>query len=321
MKNASELLIVGAGGMLGTALQRVAGPLGYHASAYTEADLDITDRTAVRDTVAEFADGAPRTTAPGAVVNAAAYTDVERAEAEADRAFLVNGRAAGWLAAAAHEADLAFVHVSTDFVFDGTKPGAYLETDRPNPISVYGSSKLAGERAVLAAHPSALIVRTSWTYGLGGDNFPVKILRRARALMECQRAGGDAAHGAGDGATGSVVPGLQVVADEIGSPTYSVDLAEGLLALLSAGARGLYHLTGAGSCSRYGMALEALRLAGFSAPGDLTVEPVPAAVFPVKARRPQNSVLDCAKAAGLDVRLPAWQDGLARFLSELQTQF
>ena len=111
---------------------------------------------------------------------------------------------------------------------------------------------------------------------------------------------------------------LRVVADEVGSPTYTIDLANGLLALLSAGATGLYHLTGAGSCSRYELALETLHLAGFAVPGDLMVEPVMSASFPTRAMRPLRSMLDCGKAAGLGVRLPEWQDGLARFLGELQ---
>jgi dTDP-4-dehydrorhamnose reductase len=313
MKSGRELLIVGAGGMLGTALTRVAPRRDYEPQAYTEADLDITDRSTVRETIREFAARVAGAGVPGAVVNAAAYTDVERAEDDADRAYLVNERAAGWLAAAAQEHGLPLVHVSTDFVFDGTKGAAYVENDEPHPLNIYGASKLAGERAVVFGHPAALIVRTAWTYGLGGTNFPVKIVQRARAL-----ANGTAASRLGTAAgNGWVASVLRVVADEVGSPTYAVDLADGLLALLSTGATGLYHLTGAGACSRYELALETLRLAGLAAPGDLTVEPVTSASFPTKAVRPLTAVLDCAKAAELGVRLPPWQDGLARFLAEL----
>jgi dTDP-4-dehydrorhamnose reductase len=296
------LLIVGAGGMLGTALIRVAPSRGYTPHAYTEAQLDITDRDATRRAAADFAAEAAKTGACCAVVNAAAYTDVEKAEDDAERAFLINESAAGRLAETACENGLAFVHVSTDFVFDGAKGAPYVETDEPNPLSVYGASKLAGERAVLSAHPGALVIRTAWTYGPGGSNFPLKILQRARALVAD---------------TSSERPVLRVVADEIGSPTYAVDLADGILALLSAGATGLYHLAGAGSCSRYELALETLRFAGFTVPGDLAVEPVPSASFPTKAPRPHEAVLDCGKAAGLGVQLPAWQDGLARFVAEL----
>lgn len=311
MNNLRELLIAGAGGMLGTALQRVAEPRAYASRAYTRAQLDVTDQAAIRSAVGAFATHVGRAGVRGAVINAAAYTNVEAAEDDSDRAHLVNATSAGWLAAAARDEGLAFVHISTDFVFDGEKPGPYTEDDTPNPLSVYGASKLAGERAVTAAHPRALVIRTAWAYGPAGTNFPVKILERARAASTITAetpgatAGGDA-------------PLLRVVADEVGSPTYTLDLAGGLLALLAAGATGLFHLTGTGSCSRYELALETLRLAGFAVPGDLTVEPVTSATFPTKAKRPLNSVLDCGKAERLGVRLPAWQDALDRFVTELQ---
>jgi dTDP-4-dehydrorhamnose reductase len=294
------LLIVGAGGMLGTALARVAEQRGYAARPYLETELDITDRAAVEEIIGRFATAEPEAGIAGAVVNAAAYTDVERAEEDSERAYLINEQAAGWLAAATHECGLAFVHVSTDFIFDGAKNGPYLENDEPRPLSVYGASKLAGENTVLSGHPDALVIRTAWTYGLGSTNFPLKILQRARTLQESM-----------------VPPVLRVVIDEIGSPTYSVDLAEGLLALLSLGAKGLFHLTGGGSCSRYELALETLRLSGIDVPDDIQVEPVASASFPTKAARPLKAVLNCTKAADLGVRLPRWQDGLARFLAEL----
>jgi dTDP-4-dehydrorhamnose reductase len=306
-----QIMVVGAGGMLGTALQRAARIGGLTVRAYSEADLDITDRAAISSAIGAFAAQVSRAGVGGAVINAAAYTNVEAAEGDPDRAYLVNSTAAGWLATAASDEGLAFVHVSTDFVFDGTKVGAYLETDEPRPLSVYGTSKLAGEKAVLATDPSPLVIRTAWAFGPAGANFPVKILERAQA----------ATSGAADTATATVsgdVRVLQVVADEVGSPTYTLDLAGGMLALVAAGATGLFHLTGTGSCSRYELALETLRLAGFAVPGDLRVEPVASATFPTKAERPLNSVLDCGKAERLGVRLPAWQDGLSRFVTELR---
>lgn len=307
---AGRLLIVGAGGMLGTALRRVAPERGFVPLAYNKDELDITDRSAAQRVIAEFAAEASKAAAaagipvPCTVINAAAYTDVERAEDDTERAYLVNEHAASWLAEEAGRQGLAFVHVSTDFVFDGSKGTPYVETDDPHPLSVYGSSKLAGEQAVLSVHPSALVIRTAWTYGLGGTSFPMKILRRAQTLIA-------------DALPGSDIPVLRVVSDETGSPTYAVDLAKGLLALLSSAATGLYHLAGAGSCSRYELALEVCRLAGIRVPADLSVEPVSSADYPTKAVRPPASALDCSKAARLGVRLPAWQDGLARFVAEL----
>jgi dTDP-4-dehydrorhamnose reductase len=278
------LLIAGANGMLGTALQIVAAESGNVAVAPPEGGFDISSPRTVDDLVGAFAQQHP----DGVLINAAAYTNVERAEDEPERAFLVNDEGAANLANAAYHERLRFVHVSTDFVFDGAKAGPYVETDEPHPLSVYGASKLAGERSVVAASPDALIVRTAWVFGPGGVNFPTKILERA--------ASSDT---------------ISVVDDEIGSPTYTIDLARGILALLDAGATGIFHLANAGSCARDEMAREILRLAGLDS---VTVVPLPAATFPVKAARPANSVLDCSKAAAAGVAMPDWRDALARFI-------
>jgi dTDP-4-dehydrorhamnose reductase len=283
----SPILIAGAGGMLGTALRAVCARRGVETVVPEESTFDITSVAAVRDVVASFA-----RSHPGAVlVNAAAYTNVERAEDDSERAFRVNEFGAALLAEAAAREGLRFVHVSTDFVFDGKKAGAYTEADEPNPLSVYGASKLAGELAVAAVDPHALIARTAWVFGPGGANFPTKILGRAAQSTT-----------------------IQVVCDEVGSPTYTIDLAEGVLRLADLGAEGLFHLVGAGWCARDEMAREVLRLAGR---GDVEVEPVPASTFPSKAARPANSVLDCAKAAALGVLMPDWRDSLARFVVTL----
>lgn len=282
------VLIAGASGMLGTALQRVLSVGGVRSSAPPEAAFDITDADVVAAVVGVFASECPG----GLFVNAAAYTNVERAEDDAETAYRVNERGARLLAEAARDAGLGFVHVSTDFVFDGAKPGAYVEDDPTNPLSVYGASKLAGERAVAEAYPEALIVRTAWVFGPAGENFPVKILRAARAD-----------------------PSLKVVTDECGSPTYTIDLATGLLALADAGATGLYHLAGSGSCTRFELAVETLRLAGL----DVPVEPVSSETSPSRAARPANSVLDCSRSEALGVTMPHWREALARFVLEAET--
>jgi len=278
------LLIAGAGGMLGHALQAVCSQRDRSFFAPVESEFDITSVQEVSRVVTSFAALHPG----GVLVNAAAYTNVERAEDDPETAFAVNRTGARLLAHAAARAGLPFVHVSTDFVFDGTKKGAYTEDDVPNPLSVYGVSKLAGERVVLAANPRALIVRTAWVFGPYGSNFPTKILERA---------------------SGSIA--ITVVNDEAGSPTYTLDLAAGILDLLNAGASGIYHLAGSGSCTRDEMAREILCLAGLDA---VMVAPAPASTFPSKAPRPANSVLDCSKAAALGVTMPDWRDALARFV-------
>ena len=282
-------LIAGAGGMLGTALQRVLAERGVAFQAPAEADFDICDEASVGRVVAEFARSLG-SGVRGVLFNAAAYTNVERAEDQPELAYLVNETGAANLARAACGADLDFVHISTDFVFDGTKVGPYAEDDEPNPVSVYGASKLAGERAVVCECPDALIARTAWVFGPAGANFPLKVLAAARERGQ-----------------------LSVVTDEIGSPTYTPDLAAGTLALVEAGASGLFNLTGSGACSRFELAVEVLRLAGL---GDVPVEPVLSSAFPTKAARPANSVLDCSKAARLGVVMPPWRDALSRFVAQ-----
>lgn len=281
-------LIAGAGGMLGTALQRVMTEADTPFLAPAESSFDITDTETVRSVVEEFASQTPD--GSGVLINAAAYTNVEGAEDQRDLAYRVNEHGARLLAQTAKDAGLRFAHVSTDFVFDGKKTGPYSEDDAPNPLSVYGQSKLAGEIAVTQAFPQALIVRTAWVYGLNGVNFPLKILRFAR---ERDR--------------------LSVVTDEVGSPTYTVDLARGIIGLIDANASGLYHLAGEGSCSRFELAEAVLESAGI----DVELTPTTAATFPSKAPRPSNSVLDCSKAGRHGVRMPRWQDGVERYVSEL----
>jgi dTDP-4-dehydrorhamnose reductase len=283
-------LIAGASGMLGTALRRVLAERGARFLAPAEHDFDITDPVRVRHVVADFA-ASLAAGERGALVNAAAFTDVERAEDEPELAYLVNTQGAANVARAAATAGLAFAHVSTDFVFDGRKSEPCTEDDEPHPLSVYGASKLAGDEAVFAEHPDALVVRTAWVFGAGGANFPSKILSAAR----------EGRH-------------LQVVSDEVGSPTFTYDLARGILGLLDLGATGLFNLAGAGSCSRFELARATLDLAGLS---DVAIEPVSSAAFATRAKRPAHSVLDCSKAASLGVTMREWREALAQFVGEM----
>lgn len=218
---------------------------------------------------------------PQLIINAAAYTAVDKAESEADLALRVNASAPAALAEEAQRLGAMLVHYSTDYVFDGTKRAAYLEEDAPNPLNVYGRTKLAGERAIAESGCRHLVLRTSWVYGARGKNFFLTIAAKAR--------------------TGTP---LRVVADQRGVPTTSRFLAEKTLALLAKHADGLLHLVPAGETTWFDFAREIVRLAGAKS----DVQPITSAEFPTAARRPANSVLDNRKAAAmLGEALPDWR--------------
>ena len=275
-----RILITGAGGMLGLDVQRAAEDAGHETLALTRAQLDITDAAAVSAAVG----GA----GADAVVNCAAWTDVDGAESRPEDATAVNGAGAGNVAAAAAAAGAWVVHVSTDYVFNGTKPAPYLESDPVDPVSAYGRSKLDGERAVAAAAPGGhTIVRTAWLFGAGGRCFPKTILRAA-----------------------SQRPELTVVADQIGCPTFTGHLAPVLVALAGQGTPGVLHVAGGGQCSWYEFAAAIVGAGGMDCP----VRPISTDQYPVAARRPANSVLVSERGAP---GLPDWQAGLEQFMSEM----
>jgi dTDP-4-dehydrorhamnose reductase len=286
MGSLEPVVVIGASGMLGSAVTILCADLGVKCHAYPESHLDITDPAALEVTLARVAE---QSGSRAVVINAAAFTNVELAEDQEERAFAVNDRGARNLAEAATRHGLGLIHVSTDFVFDGTKEQGYKEEDIPNPLNAYGRSKLAGERAVLAAYPEVLLVRTAWVYGPGGDNFPRKIIERARHRDV-----------------------LEVVSDEIGSPTYSIDLARGLLELWRLGATGVFHLAGSGSCSRYEMAQEVIDAAGLAT----RLVPVASSAFPSRAMRPARSVLCLDKSRRLGVEMPPWRESLRSYVSK-----
>ncbi|MDD5563100.1 MAG: dTDP-4-dehydrorhamnose reductase [Thermoanaerobaculaceae bacterium] len=275
-----RLLVTGSRGQLGRALQRAAAAAGHEFVGCDLPELDITDAAAVRTAVAR--------SRPDAVINCAAYTAVDAAESDEARALAVNGAAVASLAAAADGAGARLVQISTDFVFDGAAARAYREDDQPRPISAYGRTKLAGERAAaLARRP--LIVRTAWLFG-DGANFVGAIRRQLDA-------------GARE---------LRVVGDQRGCPTYAADLAEGLLGLLGADAEGIVHVANAGSATWFEFALEIVRQLGAAA----AVVPITTAQAARPALRPANSVLDTSRfRAVVGSDLPPWQDALARWLA------
>ncbi|MDQ2846941.1 MAG: dTDP-4-dehydrorhamnose reductase [Actinomycetota bacterium] len=280
----TTLLITGARGQLGTDLLAAAAVAGIDATGVGSADLDITDADAVDARVGALARSGSR----AVVINAAAYTAVDNAETDRDRAFLVNQTGPGNLAAAAARHGVGLIHVSTDYVFPGDANRPYGVDDPTGPKSVYGESKLAGELAVLAAHPAAHVVRTAWVYGAtGGTGNFVKTMAKL-----------EASH-----------PNITVVNDQQGSPTWSADLAAGLLALAEADhPGGVLHATGAGETSWYGFARAIFEELGAD-PG--RISPISSDSYPLAAPRPAYSVLsqDAWLAAGLPPLRP-WREAL-----------
>jgi dTDP-4-dehydrorhamnose reductase len=288
-----RILVTGANGQVGRELAGALAPLG-EVIAADRGRLDLAQPAALRERV--------RAIAPDAIVNAAAYTAVDRAESEPELARTVNTIAPGVLAEEAARRDAVLVHYSTDYVFDGTKAGPYVESDAPNPLSVYGRTKLEGERAVGASGCRHLTLRTSWVYGARGRNFLLAMLRLARER-----------------------PGLRIVDDQVGAPTWCREIAAATASLLARpelaarGAEGLYHLTASGATSWFGFAQaiftspEMVRL-GVTPPA---LEAIPASAHPAAARRPSNSRLDCGKLLDrAGVRLAPWDEALARCLAE-----
>ena len=278
-------LVIGANGQLGRALANaLRGPA--LVAAWRRSDLDLSRIECVGDRFRAL-----REQGAEVVINTAAMTAVDRCEQEPERAWAINAEAPGVLAGACETLGLRFVHISTDYVFSGKGEVPWRETDPTEPASEYGKSKRAGEEKVLAASARALVVRTAWLLG-DGANFVRTILAAAQRTLD------------GEG------PPLRVVDDQRGSPTYAPHLAEGILALLEAGATGIYHLANSGVASWWDLALAALRESGLEVP----VEPVSTNTFPRPAPRPAWSALDVSRAAQYGVELPPWQDGLRAYL-------
>lgn len=295
------ILLTGASGQVGWELRRTLAPLG-RVVALSSAELDLADPDAIRRVAREVR--------PHLIVNPAAYTAVDKAESEPELAMAVNGIAPGVLAEEAKRMHAMLVHYSTDYVFDGSKPGPYRENDPTSPVSSYGRSKLAGEEAIRAAGLPHLIFRTSWVYGARGKNFMRTLLHLAHERDS-----------------------LKVVDDQIGAPTWSRMIAEATALALANGdleaAAGTYHLTCAGSTSWHGFAcaiLEEYRIR-FEASGapqlrlrPHAIEAIASEQYPTPAKRPANSVLDngrLARTFGLE--LPDWRECLGMVLDETAT--
>jgi dTDP-4-dehydrorhamnose reductase len=288
------IAIIGRNGQLGWELVRQSGSFGFKVLAPGSADIDIARRASI--------DGC---LAPGAVrlvINAAAYTAVDRAETEKKRAFEVNRDGAANLAGFCAGAGIPLIHISTDYVFDGSKKGPYREDDPVAPVGIYGQSKADGEAEVRRIIPEHLIVRTAWLYGVHGNNFVKTMLRLSSARKT-----------------------IKVVDDQTGCPTYAADMARAILLTaehILAGRKtswGTYHYCGAGSVSWWGFAKAIFEIAGkYEASAAATVIPITSAEYPTSAKRRANSVLDCSKIEkqfGIQPR--PWMNSLADMIDAL----
>ena len=279
-------MICGAGGQLGQKLIGAARALeDVRIFAYNRSSLDITKPTDLRAAFAEAK--------PDICFNAAAYTAVDRAEAEPKKCRLVNVEGARRLAAACYEAEIGFVHFSTDYVYDDGYNRPLREDDRTLGSSVYARTKLEGENVVMAHHPDAYVLRTSWVYAEYGHNFVRTMLR-----------------------LGTERDQLSIVADQVGSPTYAADLAAAALQLVVSGADpGIYNFANSGVCSWYDFAHAIFEISGT----DCELRPIRTEQYPTPAKRPSYSVLDTRKIAAVTGTLPHWRDSLRICLAKIQT--
>ncbi len=274
-----SILVLGANGMLGNDLVKTLG-LRHEVVGKDFNDFDITNKGITREEILDIL--------PQIVVNSAGFTNVDGCETEVEKAFLVNAEGTKNVALACEEGKIKLVHISTDYVFDGKKKNPYLEDDIPNPLNIYGKSKLKGEQYIKEIMEDFLVVRTEWLYGKKGNNFVSTILKMAGVEKE-----------------------LKVVDDQIGSPTYTKDLAYAIDVLLKHNLKGVYHITNRGTCSWYQFALKILELAHME---DVKVMPVGSDAYTRPAKRPAYSALNCSKferETGLTLR--PWKDALAEY--------
>lgn len=288
-----RLVVTGREGQVARALAEAGAVAGITVVCLARPELDLERPDRVVDLIT-----AAR---PDVVINAAAHTAVDQAESEPERAMAVNAAGAGAVAAAAATVRAPVIQLSTDYVFDGLKRTSYVEDDPVAPTGAYGLSKLAGERAVMAATADHAILRTAWVYAPFGKNFVRTMLRLGAARDE-----------------------VGVVSDQIGCPTYAPDIADGILAVArnlvdrpgDPALRGIFHMAGAGETTWAGLAEAIFAIEGLP----VRVRPIATADYPTAARRPANSRLDCAKLAGSHgLRLPDWRSSLAACLDRLRT--
>lgn len=273
-----KVLIVGAKGMLGTDLLKVLSSNKEVIGTDIE-DFDITKQGETIENVTRIR--------PDILLNVAAFTQVDQCETERERAMMVNGEGVKNLAIACAKNKIKMLHVSTDYIFDGNKEIPYVEDDPPFPLSIYGRSKLLGERYLRDILSENIIIRTSWLFGAQGENFVKTILRLAQEKDE-----------------------LRVVDDQRGSPTYTLHLAQAINILIDTGVQGIFHITNRGSCTWYEFASEIVKLKGIN----IKIKPITTEEIGRPARRPRFSVLNCRKFESLTgFILPHWKEALKDF--------
>lgn len=284
----ANILVTGANGQLGSELQKIGFTV-LDEVFYTDiAELDITDYNAVESFIKEKE--------IDTIINCAAYTAVDKAEEEPELAAKINTQAVANLAKAAAKEDCLLIHISTDYVFDGTAAEPYTEKDKPCPVSVYGKTKLAGEEAIFQSRCFYIIIRTAWLYSEYGNNFFKTIMRLATERPE-----------------------INVVNDQIGTPTYAEDLARAIVKIMENDERveyeGIYHFSNGGVCSWFDFATEIVKRSGL----DCKVHPVSTAEYPTRTRRPAYSVLDKTKIKRIfAVEVPDWQEALGRCIETIR---
>ena len=275
-----KVLVTGVKGQLGYDVVKDLEKRGHQPIGVDRDEMDLMDNEAIRTFIMNLK--------PEAIIHCAAYTAVDKAEEEVETCYQINAEAVKVISECAKELDVKLIYISTDYVFDGTKEGEYVETDLPNPINVYGASKLKGEQYVQTLLEKYYIVRISWVFGVNGNNF-IKTMRRL----------------------GSERDELNIINDQVGSPTYTADLAPLLVDMMETDKYGIYHVTNEETCSWYEFANEIFKQSGM----EVKTNPITTDQYPTAAKRPMNSLMSKAKlkANGFNL-LPTWQEALAHYL-------
>lgn len=287
MSTTKNILVTGSNGQLGNELKSLQSKYPqYNFTFYSREELNISDPKAIEENFEK--------TSPHFVINCAAYTAVDKAETEHDTAMMINGSAVGYLAAACNKNGAKFIHISTDYVFDGQSKAPLKETDDVHPVNFYGESKLLGERLAFKHNEDSVVIRTSWVYSVFGNNFVKTMIR----LMQSRES-------------------ISVVNDQIGSPTYAADLAEVIMQIIDADkwVAGVFHFSNDGVISWYEFAQEIKTLTG----SNCMVNGIPTEQYPTPAKRPTYSVMDKSKIVETyNVALKNWRESLQRCIALLK---